>query len=216
MLKRIYLTILSFFIVMFALVPISYADASGIMFLDDPGLAGVSELTTFSKSVGTDTSFDIDVWLKAIEFDGDEMGVMVAGGWVDYNVGTGELIEAISATLGPEFSTAWSTNEVHPGDNKVMVFETDDAANGGGMVDPYVLMATITFESADDLGISILTTRGWGGYDDDFMSWKGSLVGHDVTFQGGAVNVVPIPGAALLLVSGMLGLIGLGRKKIRG
>lgn len=37
-----------------------------------------------------------------------------------------------------------------------------------------------------------------------------------VNFRPGTVTVVPIPGAAFLFGSGLIGLIGLGRKKIRG
>ena len=83
-----------------------------------------------------------------------------------------------------------------------------------------VLLGSITFQ-CEALGLSGLTIydedRG-GPYADFAMAQTGDCL-DDQIMEGvviGSINNVPIPSALLLLGSGLVGFIGLGRRKIRG
>ena len=70
-------------------------------------------------------------------------------------------------------------------------------------------IATLTF-SADNLGLS--STSILISVIDVWTDQNGEAIAQP-TAIGGSVNVVPIPGSILLLGSGILGLVGLSRRK---
>ena len=66
----------------------------------------------------------------------------------------------------------------------------------------------------DECGITELTTSDWDpGLGGEFLDWGFQLFDDKVTFYGATVNQVPIPSTLLLLGTGLMGLMGLRRRK---
>lgn len=91
------------------------------------------------------------------------------------------------------------------------------AEMGGGRLDGLegtLLLATITFECMDEGVSELLMAELYPELStfDSFVAADGHVYDSEIGYGSADVTVVPIPGAALLLGSGLLGLVGITRR----
>ena len=174
------------------------------MFLEPHG--DLPTLCDFELTVNPTESFLLDVYISAPEALNHD-GLYGAGFYVGFD---GGVIRADTAIVeDPPFDPGFSVIEISS--DYVMyqaLMKMDEKYHYGD-----ILMGTIQF-SPIAMGVSTITTSDYSA-SPDFTYFDGVSFDSEVTFCGGTVNVVPIPGAILLLGSGLLGLIGIGRKRMR-
>ena len=208
--KKICVIALSLFVAVVFSVPTAYAWEMFFEVAGDTPTPGHLDLVFDS----TPTDFDLDVYVH-IEDSEDNDGLYSAGHKIRFD---NALVMDIDATaLNTDiWDPAWSVLTVDPGIGADLAISDYWDFN-----QPWgdLLCETVTFHTTGIEGQSELTMKFFfdGG---NFLTWPDFISVDDgcTAFHGATVtvNAVPIPGAAVLLVSGMLGLIGLGRKKIRG
>ncbi len=173
---------------------ISNANAAVISLV--PNLIGYSPGDTITIGVGDTLSLTV----RATEYPGGTSG---GGVVVDYSAGTG-FVSAATVT----FPTEWN-------------FIADSTIdNAGGTV----TASTVGFPGATtatfDLAIITFTANAVGSFymglselaSNPFFLSDGTTLAMP-TFNGANVSVVPIPPAIWLLGSGLVGLIGMARRK---
>ncbi|MDL1978668.1 MAG: hypothetical protein LWX52_11335 [Deltaproteobacteria bacterium] len=95
--------------------------------------------------------------------------------------------------------------------------ETGLAEMGGGRLDGLegaLLLGTITFECIDEGVSELLMAELYPDLStfDSFVATDGHVYDSEIGYGSADVSQVPIPGAALLLGSGLLGLVGIKRR----
>lgn len=134
-------------------------------------------------------------------------------------------VDLVAGTSGGGVDIAWNPTilflnsidtTVFPGDATFGFSSIDGAAGTATLsvsgfnpiADTSFNVATLNF-AAIGLGLS---TIGLSGSTDVWPDGTG-LIDASPSFTSGSVNVVPIPGSLLLLGTGLVGLVGMGRKK---
>ncbi|OEU44833.1 MAG: hypothetical protein BBJ60_02875 [Desulfobacterales bacterium S7086C20] len=160
----------------------------------------------FELTVDPTELFLLDVYISVPEAQ-EHAGFYGAGFYIGFD---GGVIRADAANVAdPPFDSGWSVIDI--GSDYVMyqaMMSTEEKNYYGD-----ILMGTIQF-SPIAMGTSMITSRDYSDFP-DFVYFDGGTFDDEVTFCGGTVNVVPIPGTVLLFGSGLLGLMGIGRRRMK-
>lgn len=154
--------------------------------------------------------FSVDVFARLSDWTGAFVNTFALGVGFD---------EAFVSTTWPEIGTPpgnprfvdYAGESINGYDWEAQATLADGVYSGPDMI----WVATLTFLAPETPG-----TYDWYTYDCDWfgdydiMAYDATGFDHVTTWHNGTINVVPIPGAALLLGSGLLGLIGIGRRKL--
>lgn len=140
---------------------------------------------------------------------------------------SGESISQISVQIlkpDSEFENKDALNAFQWG-SSLQVVDTGMGANNGGFIDGLDGSAQGFFWGIEPLGPGgeiTITLDEWIGFGTDNWWLNIDLNEQDITFAGARDNVVvvrndlPIPGAVWLLGSGLLGLVGISRRRVNG
>ena len=125
------------------------------------------------------------------------------------------ILEVITTSYNSFIFQDTQTSTISLNIDNILFGLLDNLDDNGG-VDKF-LMASATFQAKEGvMGTTFLTTNEFSAGDNfDFTTQAGESIDASVIFKGGEINVVPIPGAILLLGSGLLGLIGIGSRRMR-
>jgi hypothetical protein len=168
--------------------------------------AYIVDLNPSATTVGFGEIFTIDVVLS---ITGGDLDLTSAG--LDFTYEP-SLVSLTDFALGPN-------PPVDPGFSFLPTTTTPGQINGFGAAtfssfSDNTLLATMTFAADSTIGLAdfgIIASNSSGGW---FDTVPNPVDIADVTVNGTSVNAVPIPGAFLLLGSGLIGLVGL-RKKLK-
>jgi hypothetical protein len=166
-------------------------------FIAAPAIAApVANLSLVDTPMGIGDTFAVEVWA-----DGDNIGLDLVSFGFDVSFESGDFFNYTGYILGAGFD--------------------DDSFGSGnvagsafpGIAENDVLLATLSFES---VAIGTDTLNVIGLYDGAFSGIyfeleDSSLVGYDIN-QSIEISNVPIPGAMILMCSGLVGLIRVNRK----
>ena len=142
---------------------------------------------------------------------GDSFSVDIVADISDPILGWGLDIgfdSTILSLTGTTIGSLWQPAVAFDGDD-LAGLAFPDAISG-----PNVLLATLTFD-AIDLGTSGLTASVTMGDLTEGFALIAPGTFADLTVIDGSVEVVPVPAAVLLFASGLIGLIGIGRRSKR-
>ena len=170
----------------------------------DPGIV---DPTTGEIIVPVCTEFDVEVYMSGLT--GTDLGL--AEGLVSYTMGIvwDPLVEVVSVSSGD-----WEAvvpNETEMPDRFLL------AGSLGAATEPIStdhVMATLTLHCLIE-GVTELLPEGQFPGPFNFALDNAMALDDEMSFQGITIRqtVVPIPSAMLLLGSGLLGLVGIRRKK---
>ena len=193
---------------------VEVANAAPILYLT-PGGSEVNP-PSFSIETSKDELINLNLYMKFLETD---FSSLEYGGFFGLDT---ELSLTTLGIIDPDVNVAWGDDidtslsrvdkpsDVHS-DSMLRIRAYTNKNDLYGDIE----IAKITFKSLQ-LGsttISLFDTH--PDMNIDFAANRGDPFDRDVVFSGGDISCVPIPGALLLLGSGLLGLIGIGRKRMR-
>lgn len=200
-----------FLAVMFILLISPLCFGAAVLSLVPESYAVTNNDFSIVQNGGDTVNFDIFFNLPSTEYAADD-GLYGATFYVDFD-------PAIVTVTGASFNTdLWDTSE----GSKVTINQSEgnieygllDSYDGSGPLDSFKL-GSFSIQLASIFDITFLTTREFSPGDNyDFPLWSFDSLDDEITFKGGQISAVPIPGALLLFGSGLIGIVGV-RKKLR-
>ena len=161
-------------------------------------------LHTAEPTVLQDTDFVVDILIDGVPGPGLESWVL--------DIKLDPLVELVNVA---PYTAPWMVSDLFP--------EHDNAIGLTGMTlsDPFptgdrVKLAELTFHC---IGVGLTTLTPMFHFMNpelsDFTLTGRISLDDEILFEALEINQVPIPGAMLLFGSGLLGLMGIGRKRMR-
>ena len=203
-------------VLFFAFVFVEVANSAPVLYLA-PGGPEINPVP-FSIDTSKDELINLNLYMKFLEIDFPSSEYDGFFGLdTELSLTTPGIIDPdVNVVWGDDIDTAFSQVD-KPSDvqsEHSLRIRAYTNTNTNGLYGD-IEIAKITFKSLQ-LGsttISLLDTH--PNLDVDFTAFKSDSFDGDVIFLGGDVSCVPIPGAVFLLGSGLLGLIGIGRKRMK-
>jgi len=200
-----------------------------LMVLGVSSMASAAPVTffDFDGDAIADTSLDVpnilDSFSADIYFDWNDVDDATELGLLSMGVGLSYDFSQINVTAVIPNAANWFLPDTENG----AVFDNSIGAatmSGGripGLLGNPLLLGTIEFQcvgaGVSTLAMENLISLATGADPDSFVSFAGTVFDDDMTAEGGfgsaQVSQVPIPGAVWLLGSGLIGLVGLRRRK---
>ena len=173
----------------------SHAFATITVFWD--GTGDMNPDTSIPLPTSGDQPFTIDLW--AVSSDDGHGGLLSWGGLAQF---AAAAATATSSTIDPAVWFVPGRNAISPGEVDLV------AGRVGSGLPGKQLLASIQFTAT---GPFVLSLADHGPTFDDFVAADGFV--YDGTFGVPTIQVVPIPGAVLFMLTGLAGLIGFNRRK---